>query len=42
MMDILTKFEEQTFADDPTESSDTEDRLSQLEGVDLGSYLVIS
>ena len=36
MMGILTKFEEQNPADDPDGSSDNEDRLSQLEGIDLG------
>ena len=36
MMQILTKFEEQTFADDPNGGSDDDDPFSQLEGVDLG------
>jgi len=42
MMGILTKFEEQNFAEDPNGSPDNEDGLSQLEGVDLGLYLVLS
>ena len=42
MMHILSRFEEQHIADEPNGSSDGEDPLSQLEGVDLGLYPVLS
>jgi len=42
MMHILSRFEEQNLGDELNGGSDGEDPLSQLEGVDLGLYPVLS
>lgn len=42
MMHILSRLEEQNLGDELNGSSDSEDPLSQLEGVDIGLYPVLS
>jgi hypothetical protein len=42
MMHILSRFEEQNLGDELNGSSDGEDPLSQLEGVDFGLHPMLS